>query len=135
MKLTADQIQKAIEKYPYWDEKVLGIECLYYGDQIAIYYSSDKVVAELIFFQCYYIEFDHFEGFDKRENVSELLYSQIPYFLHDIKIMSCTSIDKTSPSLFEATIDCSPLSLKIRFRDFSIRETERQFFQNGRTVL
>lgn len=134
MKLTAAQIQEAIEKYPYWDERVLGIDCLHYGDEVTIYYPCDNYqVAELTFSQCYYILFDHFEGYDKGGNVRELSLPQIPYFLQNIRIVLCSGEEAPhSPPLYEATIDCSPaLVLKIRFRNFSIQRVEKARERQG----
>ena len=131
MRLTASKIEKAIEEYPYWDERILGIECLYYGDQVTIYYTCDKCVVELTFSQCYYILFDHFEGFDKGGDVRELSLPQIPYFLHDIKIVLCTNENESHRlPLYEAKIDCCPLRLKIIFHFFSINFNSRIWIED-----
>lgn len=111
------QIIKKIEKCHYWDARLLKLECNYFGDEVSLCLGDKIIEYEFHFISCFDVEIKHAYQYPKETSYSELKISQIPFFIHDIKLKEKEILEEKYLEFF---IEASPLSLKIVCKRFEI---------------
>ncbi|WP_214764602.1 hypothetical protein [Exiguobacterium sp. s141] len=111
--MNVQEILDEFEKIYYWDARVLGFDCRYYGDEVSVKIEEENEdYHHLIkFLGC--IKVDISAPLDDRiAPVKELTRLQLPYFMHDVSI---TSYVLEETEVFVCNLLFPPASAEIHF--------------------
>ncbi|WP_213421196.1 hypothetical protein [Bhargavaea massiliensis] len=107
--MKAKQIQRDIEEIHYWDARLIQMDCCFFGDEVAIVFEDTDDNIKILFTGCSAFSFKTHVN-DRLEPLKELVKSQIPYFIQDIKIEDIQVEDK---SLLKCQIQMPPLDVEL----------------------
>ncbi|ACQ69043.1 MULTISPECIES: hypothetical protein [Exiguobacterium] len=116
--MKAQEILREIEKIYYWDARVLGFDCRYFGDEVLLIIEeeNENYHHQIEFLGC--IKVDISAPLDDRiVPVRELSRLQLPYFMHDVSI---TSYVLEETEVFVCNLIFPPASAEIHFTKIRI---------------
>lgn len=117
--MNAQEILSQIEKIYYWDARVLGFDCRYFGDEVLIKIEDEKESYrhyEIEFLSCVKVEISAALN-DRTMPVKELTRGQRPYFMQDISIDSYMLEGK---EIFVCHLLLPPVTAEIHFTKIRI---------------
>lgn len=116
--MNVQEILAEIEKIHYWDARVLGCDCRYYGDEVLIKIEEEyeNYHQQIEFLGC--IKVDIVSALNDRVTpIKELSRGQLPYFMQDIAVSSYM-FDGTE--VFVCNLLFPPASAEIHFTKIRI---------------
>lgn len=116
--MNVQEILEEIEKIHYWDARVLGCDCRYYGDEVLIKIEeeNESFHHQIEFLGC--IKVDIVAPLNDRvAPIKELTRLQLPYFMHDVAVSSYM-LDGTE--VFVCNLLFPPASAEIHFTKIRI---------------
>lgn len=85
--MNAKEIQQKMDRFHYWDARLLKLEANYFSDEILLEYldpEDGNVIYE--FKGCYHVLFDHVKGYTKDMPAKSFSIPQIPYFVINVEV-------------------------------------------------
>jgi len=130
--MTAQELQKKIESFHYWDARVSSVNCNYFADEVDIAFSDGEAEVIYKFTGCYKSIFDHVKKYDKLRPVREMTLPQIPYSLQDIEV---GSIVEDGVSFYTCKVNMFPLYLDIWCKNIEVMATQIESLAHGSDSL
>ena len=88
-KYNIEEMQRRIDETEYWDEKILDIKNLYFGDEIEVIIDDDENEDncwKIVFLSCYSVSYITDADWRKIKFVKEMSNSQLGYYGQDILV-------------------------------------------------
>lgn len=118
--MTLSETQRLIDESDYWDMSVKEMECNHFADEVRIIYDDSEGGSVCYKFSgCYKTIFDHVKEYSKDKPIRDMLQTQLPYFMQDVKISEITEEDN---HLWVCEINMFPLYLEIWCRNIKIEK-------------
>lgn len=117
--MKAQEILREIEKIYYWDARVLGFDCRYFGDEVLIKIEDEEESYrhyEIEFLGCIKVEVSTALD-DRTMPIKELTRGQRPYFMQDISI---DSYELEGQEIFICHLLLPPVAAEIHFTKIRI---------------
>lgn len=129
--MNIEEMQKRIDATEYWDEKILDIKNLYFGDEIELIIDDDdnkNTCWKIVFLSCYSVSYTTDADWRKIKIVKEMKNFQLGYYGQDISV--CES---EKDNFYKVNLDLSIMKMHIECKDIIIEKVLKknlEFFWN-----
>lgn len=122
--MNIEEMQKRIDETEYWDEKILDIKNLYFGDEIELIIDDDKngdTCWKIVFLSCYRVSYTTDADWRKIKVVSKMKNSQLGYYGQDISV--CES---EKANFYKVDLDLSIMEMHIECKDILVEAISKR---------
>lgn len=106
------EIQKIINETNYIDARVNKLNCNYFADEVILSFIDEKEI-NILFAECYEVNFKHIEEYKKEKPLKLYEVQQIPYFIQNINVGE-------KGDFYIVDINVYPLYIKIKCKKIDV---------------
>lgn len=114
-----NKYQNEIEKYHYWDSRIIELKSNFFGDELILAYIDNDFYIYYKFKGCFKTLLEHDLDYEKIE-CSKMTLPEIPYFIQDIEI---TEITLNNKNLQKCKINMYPLTVELLCNEIEVFAT------------
>lgn len=118
-----EKLQKKINRTEYWDEKILDIKSIYFGDEVELIIDDENkdTCWKIIFSSCYRVSYITDANWRKIKNVKDMRNSQLGYYGQDISV--CES---EKPDFYKVKLDLSIMEMCIECKEILVEKVLKE---------
>ena len=122
--MNIEEMQRRIDETEYWDEKILDIKNLYFGDEIEVILDDDEnedTCWKIVFFACYGVSYITDADRRKIKFVKEMSNSQLGYYGQNILVCESEKAD-----FYKVDLDLSIMEMHIECKDILVEKISKK---------